>query len=141
LEPIQHVQTESLLNIAYFDGGPADAPVVMLIHGFPYDINAYVDVAPQLVQKGYRVVVPYLHGYGSTTILYPNTPRSSKQAGLAALGYDIIALMDALGIKKAIFAGYDWGTVAVNVAAALWPERCTGMVAATNYVIQNRSTA
>jgi pimeloyl-ACP methyl ester carboxylesterase len=138
LEPIQYVQTESLLNIAYYDDGPTEAPVVILIHGFPYDINAYVDVAPQLVQKGYRVIVPYLRGFGTTTFLNQSTPRSSEQA---AIGYDIIALMDALNIQKAIFAGYDWGTVAVNVAAALWPERCTGMVAANSYLIQNRSTA
>jgi pimeloyl-ACP methyl ester carboxylesterase len=138
LGPVQHVQTESLLNIAYYDGGPIDASVVILIHGFPYDINAFVDAAPQLVSKGYRVIVPYLRGFGTTTFLYPSTPRSSEQA---ALGYDIIALMDALNIQKAIFAGYDWGTVAVNVAAALWPERCTGMVAANSYLIQNRSTA
>lgn len=139
LTPIRHVNT-STLSIAYYDSAPRDsaAPVVILVHGFPYSIDTYVDVVPKLSAEGYRLIVPYLRGYGTTSFLSPTTPRSAEQA---ALGKDIIDLMDALSIDKAIFAGYDWGSVAVNVAAALWPDRCSGMVAANSYLIQNRQTA
>lgn len=139
LTPIRYANT-STLSIAYYDSAPRDsaAPVAILVHGFPYSIDTYVDVVPKLSAKGYRLIVPYLRGYGTTSFLSPSTPRSAEQA---ALGKDIIDLMDALGIDRAIFAGYDWGSVAVNVAAALWPDRCTGMVAANSYLIQNRATA
>ncbi|KAK5997655.1 Epoxide hydrolase B [Cladobotryum mycophilum] len=139
LAPVQHINT-SILSIAYYDSAPNNttAPVAILIHGFPYSIDSYVDTVPQLASQGYRVIVPSLRGYGATTFLSLTTPRSAEQA---ALGKDVIDLMDALGIKKAIFAGYDWGTVIVNVAAALWPDRCSGMVAANSYLIQNRQTA
>ncbi|KAH7307994.1 Alpha/Beta hydrolase protein [Stachybotrys elegans] len=139
LAPIQHINT-SVLSIGYYDSSPHDtiAPVAILIHGFPYSIHTYVDVVPKLTHRGYRVIVPAMRGYSPTSFLSPTTPRSAEQA---ALGKDIIDLMDALEIKKAIFAGYDWGTVAVNVAAALWPDRCLGMVAANSYLIQNRETA
>ncbi|UKZ95825.1 uncharacterized protein TrAFT101_010639 [Trichoderma asperellum] len=139
LTPIRYANT-STLSIAYYDSAPSDsaAPVAILIHGFPYSIDTYVDVVPKLAAKGYRLIVPYLRGYGTTSFLSPTTPRSAEQA---ALGKDIIDLMDALSIDKAIFAGYDWGSVAANVAAALWPDRCTGMVAANSYLIQSRRAA
>ena len=114
-----------VLNIAYYEAGPADGPAVMLMHGFPYDIHSYVDVAPQLAAQGCRVIVPYLRGYGPTRFLDAATPRSGEQA---AVGADLIALMDALGIQRAVFAGYDWGGRAACVGAALWPERCIGLV-------------
>ncbi|CRG87934.1 hypothetical protein PISL3812_04956 [Talaromyces islandicus] len=138
LSPLKFANTSTLLNVAYYESGPSNGSAVILVHGFPYSIDAFVHVAPLLTEKGYRVVVPYLRGYGETSFIYPDTSRSAEQA---ALGSDIIALMDAINIEKAIFAGYDWGTVAVNVAAALWPERCNGHVAANSYLIQNRDTA
>lgn len=139
LSPTHYVNT-STLSITYYDSAPENktAPVVILVHGFPYSIDSYVYAAPKLAAHGYRVIAPYLRGYGPTTFLSPTTPRSAEQA---ALGKDIIDLMDAVGIDKAIFAGYDWGTVAVNAAAAIWPNRCSGMVAANSYLIQNRQTA
>lgn len=138
LEPLQYTDTASLLRIAYYDEGPRDAQAVILMHGFPYDINSFAEVAPRLVDKGYRVIVPYLRGYGGTQFVNQSTPRSAEQA---ALGYDLVTLMDALDIKHAILAGFDWGTIPVNVVAALWPERCDGMVAVGSYLIQDRSTA
>ncbi|KAJ5715717.1 uncharacterized protein N7483_012898 [Penicillium malachiteum] len=140
LSPTSQHQTPTL-SIEYYDSEPhgnSTSPVAILIHGFPYSIDTYVNVVPKLTAKGYRVIVPSLRGFGGTTFLSPTTPRSAEQA---ALGKDVIDLMDALKIEKAIFAGYDWGTVVVNVAAALWPERCSGMVAANSYLIQNRETA
>ncbi|KAJ5860684.1 uncharacterized protein N7529_007994 [Penicillium soppii] len=140
LAPLKRAVTASpsLLNVEYFEDGPLGGETVVLIHGFPYSIDAFAPVVPLLVNQGYRVIVPYLRGYGGTRFLHQNTPRSAEQA---ALGYDLIALMDALHIDTAICAGYDWGSVAVNVATALWPERCTRMVAANSYLVQNRSTA
>lgn len=138
LQPIKFVDTASLLRIAYYDEGPRDGQAVILMHGFPYDINSFAEIAPRLVEKGYRVVVPYLRGYGETQFLNQSTPRSAEQA---ALGYDLLTLMDALGIAHAILAGFDWGTIPVNVVAALWPERCDGMVAVGSYLIQDRSMA
>ncbi len=124
LEPLRHVDA-GVLDIAYYEEGPADGPVVVLLHGFPYDIHSYVDVAPLLAAKGCRAIVPYLRGYGPTRFLDKATPRSGEQA---AIGADLIALMDALGIERAVFAGYDWGGRAACVAAALWPDRCAGLV-------------
>jgi pimeloyl-ACP methyl ester carboxylesterase len=137
LEPLRHVDA-GVLNIAYYEAGPADGPVVMLLHGFPYDIHAYVDVAPQLAAKGCRAIVPYLRGYGATRFRDPATPRSGEQA---AIGADLIALMDALDVKRAVFAGYDWGGRAACVAAALWPDRCTGLVSVNGYLIQDIAKA
>ncbi|KAH8697964.1 putative epoxide hydrolase [Talaromyces proteolyticus] len=137
LAPLKFANT-STLNVAYYETGPSNGSAVILVHGFPYSIDAFAPVVPLLREKGYRVVVPYLRGYGETSFIHPSTARSAEQA---ALGSDIIALMDAINIDKAIFAGYDWGTVAVNVAAAVWPERCNGHVAANSYLIQNRTTA
>ena len=114
-----------MLNIAYYEAGPADGPVVMLMHGFPYDIHAYVDVAPQLAAAGlprHRSLSARLR---TDPVSRQATPRSGEQA---ALGADLMALMDALGIKRAVFAGYDWGGRAACVVAALWPERCIGLV-------------
>jgi len=133
LEPLRHADA-GVLNIAYYEEGPADGPVVMLMHGFPFDIHSYVDVAPMLAAKGCRTIVPYLRGYGPTRFRDQATPRSGEQA---AVGADLIALMDALGIKRAVFAGYDWGGRAACVAAALWPDRCTGLVSVNSYLIQD----
>ena len=124
LEPLRHVDAGAL-NIAYYEEGPADGPVAVLLHGFPYDIHSYVDVAPLLAGRGCRVIVPYLRGYGATRFLDAMTPRSGEQA---AIGADLKALMDVLGIKRAVLAGYDWGGRAANVVAALWPDRCIGLV-------------
>ena len=137
LEPLRNVDA-GVLNIAYYEAGPAEGPAVMLMHGFPYDIHSYVDVAPQLAAQGCRVIVPYLRGYGPTRFLDPATPRSGEQA---AVGADMMALMDALGIKRAVFAGYDWGGRAACVGAALWPERCIGLVCVNSYLIQDIARA
>ena len=137
LEPLRHVDA-GVLNIAYYEAGPADGPVVMLLHGFPFDIHAYVDVARQLAAKGCRTIVPYLRGYGPTRFRDPATLRSGEQA---AIGADLIALMDALGVKRGVFAGYDWGGRAACVAAALWPDRCTGLVSVNGYLIQDIAKA
>ena len=137
LEPLHHVDA-GVLDIAYYEAGPADGPVVMLMHGFPYDIHAYVDVAPMLAAQGCRTIVPYLRGYGPTRFRDKATPRSGEQA---ALGGDLIALMDALGVKRAVLAGYDWGGRAACVVAALWPERCAGLVSLNSYNIQDIAKA
>jgi pimeloyl-ACP methyl ester carboxylesterase len=122
------------LEIAYFDTGPKDGPVAILLHGFPYDIQSFTEVAPLLNDRGVRTITPYLRGYGQTVFLDPNTPRSGEQA---ALGADLRDLMDALEIEQAVLAGYDWGGRAANVVAALWPERATGLVTGAGYNIQN----
>ncbi|MER9416536.1 alpha/beta hydrolase [Mesorhizobium sp. M0306] len=120
------------LNVGYAEDGPADGPPVILLHGWPYDIYSYVDVAPLLADAGYRVIVPYLRGYGTTRFLSDATPRNGQQAALAS---DIIALMNALNIQKAVVAGYDWGARTTNIIAALWPERCKAMVSVSGYLI------
>ena len=127
-----------VLEITYAESGPVDGPPVFLMHGFPYDIHAYAEVAPMLAQSGCRVIVPYLRGYGPTTFLSPSTPRSGEQA---ALGADLLSLMDALAIPRALLAGYDWGGRAACVVAALWPERCSGLVSFNSYNIQNIAQA
>jgi pimeloyl-ACP methyl ester carboxylesterase len=137
LEPLRHVDA-GVLTIAYYEAGPADGPAVMLLHGFPYDIHSYVDVAPMLAGEGCRVIVPYLRGYGPTRFRDPATPRSGEQA---AIGADLMALMDALSITRAVFAGYDWGGRAACVGAALWPDRCIGLVSVNSYLIQNIAKA
>jgi pimeloyl-ACP methyl ester carboxylesterase len=137
LEPLLHVAAGAL-EVAYYEAGPADGPVVMLLHGFPYDIHSYVDVAPRLAAQGCRVIVPYLRGYGPTRFRDKATPRSGEQA---AVGADLIALMDALDIGRAVFAGYDWGGRAACVAAALWPDRCAGLVSVNGYLIQDIARA
>jgi pimeloyl-ACP methyl ester carboxylesterase len=137
LEPLQHVRTD-VLDVAYYETGPENGDTVLLLHGFPYDIHSYVDVAPLLAEEGFRVLVPYLRGHGPTTFLDEATPRSGQQA---ALGADVVTFMDALGIEKAYFAGYDWGGRAACIAAAVRPERCLGLVSANGYLIQDLSTA
>ncbi|HET6658775.1 MAG TPA: alpha/beta hydrolase [Rubrobacter sp.] len=121
-----------VLNVGYAEAGPTDGPAVVLLHGWPYDIHSYVDVAPLLAQEGYRAIVPYLRGYGTTRFLSGETPRNGQQSVLAV---DAIALMDALGIEKAILAGFDWGARTTDVVAALWPERCKALVSVSGYLI------
>jgi pimeloyl-ACP methyl ester carboxylesterase len=137
MEPLRRVDA-GVLNIAYYEEGPADGPVVMLLHGFPFDIHSYVDVAPMLAAKGCRTIVPYLRGYGPTRFRDQATPRSGEQA---AIGADLMALLDALAVKRAVFAGYDWGGRAACVAAALWPDRCTGLVSVNGYLVQDIAKA
>jgi pimeloyl-ACP methyl ester carboxylesterase len=121
-----------VLNVGYAEAGKSDGPAVVLLHGWPYDIHSFVDVAPRLSQDGYRVIVPYLRGYGSTRFLSSTTPRNGQQAVVAV---DIIALMDALNIGRAILGGFDWGARTADIIAALWPERCKGLVSVSGYLI------
>lgn len=121
-----------LLNVGYAEAGPADGSVVILLHGWPYDIHSYADVAPLLASAGCRVIVPYLRGYGSTRFLSDETIRNGQQAVFAA---DTIALMDALEIERATLAGFDWGARTADIIAAQWPERCTGLVSVSGYLI------
>ena len=137
LEPLRHVDA-GVLSIAYYEAGPVEGPAVVLLHGFPYDIHSYVDVAPLLAAQGCRVIVPYLRGYGPTRFRDAATPRSGEQA---AIGADLLALMDALSIPSAVFAGYDWGGRAACAGAALWPERCNGLVSVNGYLIQDIANA
>lgn len=120
------------LDVGYVDTGPRGGPVAILLHGWPYDIHAFADVAPRLTAAGYRVIIPYLRGYGSTRFLSADTPRNGEQAVVAV---DIIALMDALKIERAIIAGFDWGARTANILAALWPERCQALVSVSGYLI------
>ena len=133
LQPFRLV-TAGVLEVALYEAGPVDGPPVFLMHGFPYDIHSYAEVAPLLAAQGCRVYVPYLRGYGATRFLSDATLRSGEQA---ALGADLLALMDALAIPRAVLAGYDWGGRAACVVAALWPERCAGLVSLNSYNIQN----
>jgi len=126
-----------LLNVGYAEVGPAHGPVVICLHGWPYDIHSYVDVAPLLADLGYRVIVPYLRGHGSTGFLSRNTPRTAEQSAIAL---DIIALMDALKVDKAVLAGFDWGSRTADIIAALWPERVKALVSTSGYVITDRKT-
>jgi pimeloyl-ACP methyl ester carboxylesterase len=121
-----------VLNVGYAEAGPANGPAVILLHGWPYDIHSFVDVAPLLASAGYRVIVPYLRGYGATRFLSSDTFRNGQQSVIAL---DIIALMDALKIEKAIIAGCDWGARTADIIAALWPERCKALVSVSGYLI------
>jgi len=123
-----------LLNIGYAEAGPADGPAVILLHGWPYDIHSFVDVAPILASAGHRVIVPYLRGYGTTTFLSADTMRNAQQSAVAL---DIIALMDALKIQTATVAGFDWGGRTADVLATLWPERCKAIVSVSGYLISS----
>jgi pimeloyl-ACP methyl ester carboxylesterase len=123
-----------VLDIGYYELGPEDGPSAVLLHGFPYSIESYREVAPMLAVRGCRVIVPYLRGHGSTTFLERSTARSGQQG---AIGVDLVALMDALKLKRAVLAGYDWGGRAACVVAALWPERCAGLVSVNSYLIQD----
>jgi pimeloyl-ACP methyl ester carboxylesterase len=137
MKPLQHVAA-GVLDAAWYEDGPADGTPVFLMHGFPYDIHAYAEVAPLLASAGCRVIVPFLRGFGPTRFLDAATPRSGEQA---ALGADLLALMDALQVPRAVLAGYDWGGRAACVVAALWPERCAGLVSYNSYNIQNIARA
>jgi len=133
LGPIKQIDA-GVLNVGYAESGPANGPVVILLHGWPYDIYSYADVAPILASKGFRVIIPYFRGYGTTRFLSSETVRTGQQSVFAV---DIIALMDALKIEKAIVAGFDWGARTANIMAALWPERCKAMVSVSGYLIVN----
>jgi pimeloyl-ACP methyl ester carboxylesterase len=134
--PIKQIDA-GVLNIGYAESGPASGPVVILLHGWPYDIHSYVEVAPRLVEAGYRVIVPHLRGFGSTRFFSGDTPRNGQQSVLAV---DVIALMDALTIQQAILAGFDWGARTACIVAALWPERCKALVSVSGYLIGNRES-
>ena len=131
--PLKQIDA-GLLNVGYAEDGPSDGPPVILLHGWPYDIYSFVDVAPLLASKGYRVIVPYLRGYGTTTFLSSETIRNAQQS---AVGLDIIALMDALKIQTAIVGGFDWGARTADVMAVLWPERCKAIVSVSGYLISS----
>lgn len=130
-KPLKQIDAGAL-SVGYAEDGPADGPPVILLHGWPYDIHSFVDVAPALAAEGYRVIVPYLRGYGTTRFLADDAVRNGQQAALAV---DTVALMDALGIETAILGGYDWGARTVDIVAALWPERTNGLVAVSGYLI------
>ena len=127
-----------VLSVGYFDFGRETDPPVILLHGFPYSVDSYAEVVPKLVLRGSRVIVPYLRGHGSTQFLEKSTPRAGQQG---AIGTDLVALMDALKLRRAVWAGYDWGGRAACVAAALWPERCAGLVSVNSYLIQDIANA
>src|SRR5882672_6584491 len=129
--PLKQIDA-GLLNVGYAEAGPADGPPVILLHGWPYDIHAFVDVAPLLASAGYRIIVPYVRGYGTTRFLSSATLRNGQPSAIAA---DIIALMDALKIERTTLAGCDWGARTANIMAALWPERCKAMVSVSGYLI------
>jgi pimeloyl-ACP methyl ester carboxylesterase/integrase len=132
--PLKHIDA-GVLNVGYAEAGPADGPVVVLLHGWPYDIHSFAEVTPLLVAARYRVIVPYLRGYGSTRFLSDATMRNAQQSALAR---DLIDLMDALRIRHAIIAGFDWGARTANIVAALWPERCKALVSVSGYLIGNQ---
>jgi pimeloyl-ACP methyl ester carboxylesterase len=133
LQPLSTART-AVLDIAYYETGPGNGTPVILLHGFPYDIHSYEDVAPALAASGFRVIVPYLRGHGATRIRRPTAARTGQQA---ALGQDVLDLMDALRIPTAVLAGFDWGGRAACVAAAMWPERVRGIVSVNGYLIQD----
>ena len=136
LAPLKQIAA-GVLSVGYVDVGLADDRPVILLHGWPYDIHSFVDVVPLLASAGYRVIVPYLRGYGTTRFLSSDAFRNGQQAALAV---DVVALMDALEIDKAVVAGFDWGARTANIMAVLWPERCKGIVAVSGYLIANRET-
>ncbi|HEV8193935.1 MAG TPA: alpha/beta hydrolase [Ktedonobacterales bacterium] len=134
-DPVKQLNA-GVLNVGYVEAGPANGPAVLLLHGWPYDIFSFADAAPLLASAGYRVIVPYLRGYGATRFLYSDTARNGQQAALAV---DAIALMDALRIDNAIVAGFDWGARTANILAALWPERCKALVSVSGYLIGSQA--
>ena len=133
--PLKQIDA-GVLSIGYAEAGPADGPAVMLLHGWPYDIHSFVDVAPLLASAGYRVIVPYLRGYGTTRFLSDDTVRNGQPAAVAL---DVIALMDALKIERPIIGGFDWGARTAAIIAALWPERCEALVSVSGYLIGNQA--
>jgi pimeloyl-ACP methyl ester carboxylesterase len=132
--PLKQIDA-GVLNVGYAEAGPAEGPAVILLHGWPYDIHSFVEVAPLLASAGYRVIVPHLRGHGTTRFLSNDAVRNGQPSALAL---DVIALMDALEIQKAILAGFDWGARTADIVAALWPERCKGLVAVSGYLIGNQ---
>jgi pimeloyl-ACP methyl ester carboxylesterase len=134
LGPIKQINA-GLLNVGFAENGPAQGPAVILLHGWPYDIHSFAEVVPILTAKGYRVITPYLRGYGSTRFLSDASNRNGEPAAIAA---DVIELMDALGIEKAVVAGFDWGARSANIVAALWPERVRAMVSVSGYLISSQ---
>jgi pimeloyl-ACP methyl ester carboxylesterase len=133
--PLKQIDA-GVLNIGYAEAGPADGPPVILLHGWPYDIYSFVDVAPLLASAGYRVIVPYVRGYGTTRFLSGDTPRNGQQAVVAV---DVIALMDALKIRQATIGGFDWGARSADIVAAVWPERCKALVSVSGYLIGSQA--
>jgi pimeloyl-ACP methyl ester carboxylesterase len=133
--PLKQIDA-GVLNIGYAEAGPADGPPVILLHGWPYDIYSFVDVAPLLASAGYRVIVPYVRGYGTTRFLSGDTPRNGQQAVVAV---DVINLMDALKIQQATIGGFDWGARSADIVAALWPERCKALVSVSGYLIGSQA--
>ncbi len=133
--PVKQINA-GVLDTGYVESGPADGPAVMLLHGWPYDVHSFADVTPVLASAGYRVIVPFVRGYGTTRFLSGDTPRNGQQAVLAV---DVIALMDALGIGRAILAGFDWGARSANVVAALWPDRAKALVSVSGYLIGSQA--
>ena len=131
--PLRTVPAGDLV-IGYAEEGPADGPPVILLHGWPYDIHSYVDVAPLLAAQGYRVLVPYLRGYGTTVFRSPDTMRTGQQAAIAQ---DVVDFMDALGIDRAVIGGFDWGARSADIVAALWPQRCKALISVSGYLIVN----
>ncbi|HMA01688.1 MAG TPA: alpha/beta hydrolase, partial [Gemmatimonadaceae bacterium] len=131
--PLKQIDA-GLLKVGYAEAGPANGRAVILLHGWPYDIHSYIDVAPLLAAKGYRVIVPYLRGFGSTRFLSADTMRNGQQAAVA---HDVIALMDALKIQRAVIGGFDWGARTAAIVAALWPERCKALVPVSGYIVTN----
>jgi pimeloyl-ACP methyl ester carboxylesterase len=134
--PLKQIDA-GLLNVGYAEAGPANGPVVILLHGWPYDIYSFVDVAPLLASAGYRVIVPFVRGYGTTRFLSSGTFRNGQPSAVAT---DVIAFMDALKIEKPILAGFDWGARTANIIAALWPERCKAMVSVSGYLIGSQES-
>jgi pimeloyl-ACP methyl ester carboxylesterase len=135
MPPLKSVKTE-LLDVAYAEYGPAGGPAVILLHGWPYDIHSFEEVAPRLAAQGYRAIVPYLRGYGATRFLSAETKRNGEPAALAL---DTLGMMDALGIKTALLAGFDWGARTADIIAALWPERVRGLVSVSGYLIGSQA--
>jgi len=134
--PLKQIDA-GVLNVGYAEAGPADGPAVILLHGWPYDIHSFVDVSPLLAAKGYRVITPYLRGYGTTRFLSRDTFRNGQPSAVAR---DIIAVMDALKIQKAVLAGFDWGARTGDIIAALWPQRCKALVSVSGYLIGSQAS-
>ncbi|MBK4996615.1 alpha/beta hydrolase [Pseudomonas sp. S37] len=135
--PLKHINA-GVLDVAYVEQGPADGPVVILLHGWPYDIHSFEEVAPALAAKGYRVLVPYVRGYGQTRFLSAQTPRNAQPTALAS---DVIAFMDALHVQHAVLAGFDWGARTADIISALWPERVKALVSVSGYLISSQEAA
>ena len=135
--PLKHIKA-GVLDVAYVEQGPADGTAVILLHGWPYDIHSFQDVAPILAAQGYRVLVPYVRGYGETRFLSAQTPRNAQPSALAS---DVIAFMDALHVERAVLAGFDWGARTADIVSALWPERVKALVSVSGYLISSQEAA